>query len=707
MRNAFLLPLLPLLLTACSADPVLEETEAPVAAALPELPPGPYERVDQVPVPEPVAFHPAQPAKHQLGNGVTVLLMPDPSRPLVELELRVRAGTYSDPAGREGLAEMVAGLLREGGSETWDGDRVDRELAFRGASIDFAAQPRATVGSFACLSEDLDLTLEIFAELLLRPAFPEAKRELLQARLLSAIAQRDDDPRGAADREAMRAFYGVEDPRVRRQEVATLGAIGRADLVAFHAERFGSRRAQIAVYGDFEPEAMLAMLEAAFGDWAPQSAMPLEVPLEAPAPAARRVVLLPRADVNQAELRLLLEGVRRNHPDYPALQLGSFVFGIGGFGNRMISRIRSELGLAYTTGAYWRAGWEQQGLFWATCGTKNESAGLALREMIGVLDGFLVDGVGAEEYEQARNRLLNAQVFEVDQASKVLARVADLEWNGYPWNFHEQAAAAIRELSAEEVVDACRRHLETGRLTVFVLGNPEAFDVELDEFGAVEAWDASAPEPEPAGAAEELAASERGAELAAHLLSSHGGQAAWEAVGATWSQIEVEQAGPLEAVLVYPGRILVRGVEEPKPVYSVLTEDSGWRRGSAGIEDLDAAAWQLAQRELKAKLPLVLMRLARGEFETAAEGEDRLRLTDEDGDRLLVELHEHGLCRAIEVEIDGVAARYEFGAYGLTGGVMLPAEVRWSSGEQSALTRFAWRVNPEVRAEWFEKPVGG
>ncbi|MBC8329838.1 MAG: insulinase family protein [Planctomycetes bacterium] len=370
----------------------------------------------------------------------------------------------------------------------------------------------------------------------------------------------------------------------------------------------------------------------------------------------------------------------------------------------MPSRIRSELGLAYSTGAFWRPGWEQQGLFWGTCGTKNQTAGLALREMLGVLDGFLAQGVAQEEFDQARSRLLNAQVFEVDEASKVLARIADLEWNGYPWSFHEQAAAALRELSAAEVVDACRRHLDTGRLTLFVLGNPVDFDVELGEFGAVEEWDSSAPEVRPVDASGDSEAAARGADLAAHLLSSHGGRAAWEGVGAAGSLLRTEGADPVEALLVYPGRFLARSAADPAQLYSVVTEEAGWSLGSAGMSELSAEQLRGAQLELKAKLPLVLMRLARSEYRAAAAAERTLLLTDEEGDAVTVELHEHGLCRAIVTEAGG---RYEFGAYTLTGGVMLPGEVRWSDGGQPASYSFEWSVNPEVRAEWFEFPAGG
>ena len=148
----------------------------------------------------------------------------------------------------------------------------------------------------------------------------------------------------------------------------------------------------------------------------------------------------------------------------------------------------------------------------------------------------------------------------------------------------------------------------------------------------------------------------------------------------------------------------MRAAEDPAQVYSVLTEGGGWAPGPEGVRRYDADELRQAQLGLKSKLPLVLMRLARSEYLAEAEGERTLLLTDEDGDWVRLELHDHGLCAAITLD-DG--SRYDFQAYALTGGVMLPARVAWSSGEESAVTSFEWSVNPEVRAEWFEPPAGG
>ncbi|RMH03849.1 MAG: insulinase family protein [Planctomycetota bacterium] len=699
-----LAPLLLALLAGCGSEPPVAEDEGgPAAAPAPwPLPPATWDRPDRVPIEPTPAFTPRLPDRLELSNGIVVLLLPDPSRPLVRLELRLRGGDWADPVGKEGLAAFTAAAIREGGSAAWPAPRLDEELARLGAEIDLATGPLRTTARLKCLREDLDPVLGILADLVRRPAFPTDAVERIRDRLLAAVDRRDDRAGPAADREARRAFYGLHDPRVRRMERASLAAIHAEDLAAFHRERYGSRGALLAVVGDFEPTALAARLEAAFGDWGAQEAGPVQVPEEAPAPAGRRVVLWARPGAAQAEIRFLLEGVRRRHPDWPALQFASWALGRGGFGSRMVTRIRTELGLAYTTGAGWQPGWTQQGLFLASCGTKGATAVQATREMLAVLEEFLAEGFRPGEFERTRDRLLNARVFLSDQPEEVLARTADLEWNGYPWSFLEQEEQALRELRPEQVLDACRRHLDPERLLIFLAGDPATFDPGLEEIGPVETWSAAAPAGGGRGGADDPDRA-RGEDLAGLLLASHGGAAAWLAVGATASRIERGGVPALEAVLVWPGRFLVRLADEPERVLSLVREDAVWAAGAdGGLAELGPEEAAAARSGVQAKLPLVLMRLARGEYEVEATGERRLRLRDEEGTVLELELNEHGLCGAL-VEPDG--ARYRFGSYSLVGGVMLPTEVVVEEEDGPVAFTFSWRVNPPLEAAWFEPPA--
>lgn len=684
------------LLAACAQTPNQPFAGASISELY--LPEGPWASVDQVPVPTADEFVPTQPQRHILTSGVTVLLMPNHELPIVEFNLRMRGGSWADPAGKTGLAEMTAAVVRSGGSEQWPGDKLDDELDFLGSSMEFAADNDSTSGGFSCLPADFDSLLDIFDQLLDSPLFPEDKIETVRGQMLAEIAARNDDAGGVADRESARAYFGVEDPRVRRQEVATVNAIQREDLLVFHRVSYGSRRALITVYGDFAESEVLNRLEDYFGAWLVQSAKPVEVPINVPA-SYRQVFLLDRDDVNQTEIRLLHQGIRRSHPDYPALRLGAYIVGAGGFGNRMMTRIRRELGLAYGAGAYWAGSFEQQGLFRGFCATSNASALQATSEMLKVLTDFLSEGVGSDEFEHAKMRLLNAEVFDVDTSRKVLARIAGLEFYGYPWNFYENASLAIAELTAEQVIEACSRHLDPANLSIFVAGNVAEFEGDFATIGEVQSWNVDLVTTAHEGAGEKPSDQLAAAQLAEHLLSSHGGRKAWENIGAVWERVTQDDVTAREIWMVHPNRFraVIDGADGSS--IEVLDGESGWVKDSFGVRHYQAD--EIASRQIwfGDKLPMVLMRLARDEYQLSIPQENVLMLVGF-GSELLLHIGEDGLCRSVQ----GAGGTYLFNDYALSGAVMMPQHADWSFAEESVGLSCEWKVNPELSSAWFQQP---
>lgn len=694
MRRALTILAVAVLAPACQSPHATEEARD-TARPGESFPAGRYLAVEEVPAGEPAAFNPVLPTKHALSNGITVLLLPDDARPIVELGASWRVGSFQDPPGKTGLAELTAAVLRAGGGGDWPGAELDQELAFLGAQLEVAAADDRIEAHGISLAEDFDTLLGMLADVVRRPAFPQDKLDLELGRMAAEVAQRDDDPAEVASREARRAFYGVDDPRVRRVETVDLDAIGRADLEAFHRDHFGARGAMLTLCGDFEPAAALAALEAAFGDWAEQAAAAESVPTDAPAPQSRRVVLAERDDVNQAQLRWVLNGVRADHPDFPALLLGSYVFGTGGFSSRMVTRVRTELGLAYSTGAIWQASLEQQGLFWSWCGTKSETCALAAREMLGVFTGFLEDGVGEEEFEGARMRVLNTWMFRFDTRAEVLDRVAELELHGYPWDFDAQVEARLRALTREDVLAATRRHLDPARLMLFVVGDPLAFDEDLGEFGPEEEWDPRPPE-------------ERARDQVRALLEAHGGAETWRQVVALQNRVAFESAPdePAERWVVYPERMRVE-VESPvAPGELVVTEEASWWKEQGRRLLLEGEYAAKPRSELRVSLERVLMALAREDCVVtqaeAAEPGRALRVEDALG-ALELELSEDGRVRAIALEGEPAEFRIEYDGYREQGGLLLPTTrlVRWPEGEERQRLEH-WKVNPPIEDAWFE-----
>jgi zinc protease len=440
------------------------------------------------PLPE---FEPASPRVTRLPSGLRVYLMEDHELPLLSIRVMVRAGSAYEPAEKLGLASVAATVTRTGGSATNPGDALDEELGALAATIDVSAGTLSATAAAHGLAETLPRLLELFADVVRRPAFPEDKTELARVLLRTAISRRNDQIGQMGQRAFQIAMYGKESPFAREPEYATADAITREDLAGFHARYFRPDRALLGLAGDFDPDRALAEVERRFGDW-PAADAPLPQVVTDPLPiSSRRLFHVEKGDVNQTHLHVGGRSVRRNDPDWPALRVASYVLGAGGFGSRLLKKIRTELGLAYSIGGGFAAEFDRVGLFRVACQTKTESTAKAIEAVLRELEGFLDSPPTEEEVTFAKEQIRNAEIFEYDSRANLLARRMTLDYHGYPSDFLERLNARIRGLTAGEIAGAIRRHLDPAKLSIVTAGRHEAFDRPLETFGPVTTLDLS------------------------------------------------------------------------------------------------------------------------------------------------------------------------------------------------------------------------
>ena len=429
-----------------------------------------------------VSFAPPRGTRAVLSNGLTVHLMKDATLPVVHLTAFIRAGKMHDPAGKTGLGELTARLLRDGGTENYTPEEMDRRLELLAASVDSNMGVEEARADLTALTRDLDAALDIYADMLMRPVFAPEKVKFKIAESLEVLRRRNDDPGRAASREALRAFYGAGHPYGWRSEPATLRAVTRADLQACHAAHYRPGNIILAAAGDFgTEEEMLSRLEAKFGNWKGGPAEFSPIPPVA-IPAGRRVVHIQK-DAQQAYLVLVLKGLRRHDPlEYP-LTVANEILG-GGLSSRLASEIRSRRGLAYTVYSY-SAKKPDCGYTLGFCGTAPETTGRAAEELLRQFALMATTEPGAEETALARDAIVNSFVFRFPTAFDLIAERAAYEYYGYPADYLDGYAARISAVGPAEVLAASRRLLAPADALLLVIGDAAKFDRPLSDFGPV------------------------------------------------------------------------------------------------------------------------------------------------------------------------------------------------------------------------------
>ena len=284
----------------------------------------------------------------RLPSGATLLLAEKHDVPLVAFHAWLRGGSLTDPAGKEGVAALTAEMLRKGA-----GKRSAREIADAADGVGGALETGATMevswvsGEF--LSRDHSLMLELLADLLRRPSFPDSEFAKLQARSIEAIAAEKDDPSNVLPAYGQ-AYFFREHPYGRPSDgdEGTLKGITREDVLRSYRENYGGDRLIFSMVGDFDSRAMERKLRAALGDWAAAPARLEPVPPTESA-SGRHVLLIEKPGAVETNIWIGNLGVSRTDSDRNAIDVGNTYFG-GRFTSLLNTALRIESGLAYGAG---------------------------------------------------------------------------------------------------------------------------------------------------------------------------------------------------------------------------------------------------------------------------------------------------------------------------------------------------------------------
>ena len=318
-----------------------------------------------------------------LSNGTEVVVVEKHALPAVTINLVMRAGRSSDTAATLGLAKLMTGVWEEGTSHR-AGEQIADQLAAIGASLSIATDWDATTARLFSLKRHLSEALEVYADVLRNPSFPETELALEKSIALGRMVQVRDDAKALAQLAAAATLYGPAHPYGQPPygTPATICAISREDLLRFYQTHVRPDRATLVIVGDVTLAEVVAELEKVFAGW---TAAVAEPPAERfpPPPAAKstRILLLDKPGAAQSVIAVSQIGAARNSPDYYALSVMNAIFG-GQFSSRLNLNLRESKG--YTYGARTTFDWriQQPGPLLATASVQTAATAPALVEFL-------------------------------------------------------------------------------------------------------------------------------------------------------------------------------------------------------------------------------------------------------------------------------------------------------------------------------------
>ncbi|WP_343722170.1 pitrilysin family protein [Herbaspirillum seropedicae] len=402
-------------------------------------------------------------------DGARVLFVPNHAIPMLDVSVQFDAGQRRDPAGKAGLAELTVASLTRGVTDA-SGTLTEAQILDGFADVaaqqhDGAGQDRAGV-SLRTLSSpaEREAALTLLARMLAHPSFPQTSLERDRALAIANIKEELTKPEVIAEKAFMHAAYGSH-PYAMDASEASMQAITREDLQAFHRAHYVANRAVIALIGDINLEQARAIASALTRELPQGAALPALPPVAAPKGSEERIA----HPASQSHILIGAPAIQRGDPDFFALTVGNYVLGGGGFVSRLTDEVREKRGLSYSVYSGFSP-LAQPGPFQIGLQTKKEQTAEALRVTRATLDKFMQEGPTAAELKAAKDNLAGGFALRIDSNAKLLENLSVIGFYGLPLDYLDHWIERIRAVSVQDVRAAFRKHVHPEELSTIIVG---------------------------------------------------------------------------------------------------------------------------------------------------------------------------------------------------------------------------------------------
>ncbi|HVY83492.1 MAG TPA: pitrilysin family protein [Caulobacterales bacterium] len=410
-------------------------------------------------------------ATRTLDNGLRVIIASSHRLPLISADLRIAAGSSADPANRAGDADITASLVTKG-TTTRSATDIARQVESLGASLEAGSGGDSSTVSLETRSDRADDAFTLMADVARNPTFAAEELERQRQQALDGLQVALQQPGSIASMAMSRAIFGAT-PYGGVESPASLHAITRDDVVAFHHTYWRPDNAILVISGDVTPEQGFAIAQRYFGDWA-KPADPLPPTPNAAAPAVRpRTIVVDLPHTGQAAVAMGSIGVARRDADYFPTVVANTVLG-GGYSARLNEEIRIRRGLSYGAGSSMAARMAPAPIV-ASAQTRNDAAVQVVGLMQTELTRLGAQPVPADEVTARKASLLGSFGRAVETTSGVAGQISTLALFGLPPEKLQSYVSDVSSVTPDQVQTAARRYFDPAKTTTVVVGDASVF----------------------------------------------------------------------------------------------------------------------------------------------------------------------------------------------------------------------------------------
>ncbi len=426
----------------------------------------------------PKPFNIPQPFETQLANGLRIVIFENRRLPIVNFRLAFRFGEINSPKDSRGLASSVSSLLTQGTAKHTSKELAE-EIENLGASLNASSSSDNTTISASALTMYRSEILNLLAEILFEPLFPENEITLYKENTIKGLKFQRSQADFLADEQISRIIYGSHPYSTVAPSEGEVEKISRPWLVEFHAKKLIPNNALMIVVGDVNREELLAELNQVFGHWK-QGSIEIAEFEAPPSRTERTLTIVDRVGSAQSNIVLANLGVNRNHPDYFPIIVMNQILGAGA-SSRLFMNIREEKG--YTYGAYSSFDTRRlAGSFEASAEVRSAVTGDSLKEFFYELNRIRDEKVGQNELQDAQNFLTGVFPIRAETQEGLTNLIVAQKLYDLPGDYLQTYREKISAVTIDEVQKVANQYLQPDKLAMVIVGDAEEILKQAREY---------------------------------------------------------------------------------------------------------------------------------------------------------------------------------------------------------------------------------
>ncbi|GAB4526706.1 MAG: pitrilysin family protein [Anaerolineae bacterium] len=416
----------------------------------------------------PIGPHTIQ--RFTLANGIKLIVQENHVSPSVVVRGHLWVGSVNDPPEKMGLAHFTASTVRRG-TTTRTYQEINEITESVGAHVYVSGGRHLTSFGGKSLAEDFTLLIDILADVLLNPSFPQNEVDKARGQIITGLRELENDTRSLANREFRQLLYTQEHPYGRPGDgtLDSIPGIQRDDLQRFYHTHYHPQGAAIVVVGDVQAESVRDTLERAIGGWQPAGEAPIfEVPAPQPLTELRRYVRT-MTNKTQADLVLGTVGPDRAAEEYYAARLGDTILGHLGLMGRLGESVRDQQGLAYYAYSGLEAGLGR-GPWSVRAGVNPANVDKAISSILAEIRRLRDEPVTDQELEDGQDYLTGSLPLRLETNEGIANTLLDMDLYQLGDDYIIRFPDLIRSVTREQIQAAAQKYLDPEHYALAIVG---------------------------------------------------------------------------------------------------------------------------------------------------------------------------------------------------------------------------------------------